>query len=104
MRQSVTWMIGLLAVFVLSGCATQGPLEGWTTLLDGERGLENWNRTGEGNWRAAQGAIQIDGKTNKEANGERAVEVDNNAFPAGPIGLQYNSGTLRFRKVLIRPL
>jgi len=37
-------------------------------------------------------------------NGERAVEVDNHAFPAGPIGLQYNSGTLKFRKLMIRPL
>jgi hypothetical protein len=165
------------------------------TLLDGERGLENWNRTGEGNWRAQDGAIQIDGKTSKEAaflysknsytdfelyveyaadedansgvflritntkvintkggyevqifdknpkfptasmvnlakapdkfskfanrwnafyitakgprltvvmNGEKAVELDNTAFPSGPIGLQYNSGTLRFRKVMIR--
>jgi uncharacterized protein (DUF2141 family) len=196
-RQIIAWMSGLLAAFALSGCATQGPAGDWITLLDGERGLENWNRTGEGNWRAAQGAIQIDGKTNKDAaflyskstyadfelyieysadenansgvflritntqtintkggyevqifdknanfptasmvnlakaperfsnaagrwnafsikargsritvdmNGERAVEVDNNAFPRGPIGLQYNSGTLRFRKVLIRPL
>lgn len=39
-----------------------------------------------------------------EMNGERAVEVDNSNFPAGPIGLQYNSGTIKFRKVMIRPL
>lgn len=195
MRRLAKWMAGLCAVLVLSGCATQGPLEGWTTLLDGEKGLENWNRTGDGNWRPVGGAIQIDGKTNKDAaflysknaykdfelyveysadvdansgvflritntqtintkggyevqifdknpnyptasmvnlakaperfskfagqwnafyitakgprltvvmNGEKAVELDNNVFPAGPIGLQYNSGTLRFRKVMIR--
>lgn len=197
MRRIKKWSMVMLSVLLLSSCATQGPTDGWTTLLDGDRGLDNWNRTGGGNWRAAQGAIQIDGKTSKEAaflysknaykdfelyveysadenansgvflritntqtintkggyevqifdknanfptasmvnlakaperfsklagrwnaflitakgsrmtvdmNGERAVEVDNNAFPSGPIGLQYNSGTLRFRKVLIRPL
>ena len=185
----------LVTTFLLSSCATQGPLEGWITLLDGERGLENWNRTGAGNWRAEKGAIQIDGKTNKDAaflysknaykdfelyveysadvdansgvflritntqtintkggyevqifdknpkfptasmvnlaaaperfsklagqwnafyitakgprltvvmNGEKAVELDNSVFPEGPIGLQYNSGTVRFRKVMIR--
>jgi hypothetical protein len=87
MRRFMKWSMAMLGALLLSSCATQGALEGWTTLLDGERGLENWNRTGDGNWRAAQGAIQIDGKTNKGA-----------AF------LYSNSGTLRFRKVLIRPL
>jgi hypothetical protein len=189
------WAAGVIAALLLSACATQGPKDGWVTLLDGERGLENWNRTGAGNWRAMDGAIQIDGKTNKDAaflysknaytdfelyveysadedansgvflritntqtintnggyevqifdknpnfptasmvnlvkapekfskfagrwnafyitakgprmtvvmNGERAVEVDNDAFRSGPIGLQYNSGTVRFRKVMIR--
>lgn len=194
MQRINQWVLGLFAAFVLSSCATQGPLEGWVTLLDGERGLENWNRTGAGNWRAADGAIQIDAKTSKEAaflvsknsykdfelyvefaadadansgvflrignqqvintksayevqifdknekfptgsfvnlvrapdkfkaagqwnafyivakgphmsvkmNGEIAAQVNNSAFPEGPIGLQYNSGTLRFRKVMIR--
>jgi len=197
MKRIAARIVALLAALLLASCATRGPMDGWTTLLDGERGLENWHRTGEGNWRVEQGAIQIDGKTNKDAaflysknaytdfelyveyaadedansgvflritntktintksgyevqifdksanyptasmvnlakaperfskaasqwnaflitakgplltvvmNGERAVEVSNNAFPSGPIGLQYNSGTLRFRKVLIRPL
>ncbi len=196
MGQIVKGLMGILAALLLSSCATQGPMEGWTTLLDGERGLENWNRTGAGNWRAADGAIVIDAKTSKEAaflvsknsytdfelyvefsadeeansgvflrvtkpqeintqssyevqifdknakfptasfvnlvrapdsfkaagrwnafyihakgprmsvkmNGELAAEVNHSAFPSGPIGLQYNTGTLRFRKVLIRPL
>lgn len=30
---------------------------GWTTLIDGEKGLENWNRVGDANWRAEDGAI-----------------------------------------------
>lgn len=197
MKHIVNRAMGLLAALLLAGCATQGPTQGWITLLDGETGLANWNRSGDGNWRAEKGAIQIDAKTGPGAaflysknaytdfelyveysadadansgvflritntqtintkggyevqifdknasfptasmvnlvkaperfskaagrwnafyitargplmtvdmNGERAVEVSNNAFPGGPIGLQYNSGTLRFRKVLIKPL
>jgi hypothetical protein len=33
---------------------------GWTTLLDGTRGMENWNPVGDANWRAVDGAIQAD--------------------------------------------
>lgn len=190
------WTLGMALVCLLASCATRGPMEGWTTLIDGERGLENWNRTGVGNWQATNGAIQIDGKTSKEAaflvsknsytdfelyvefwadeeansgvflritnqqlintkagyevqifdknaafptasfvnlvkaperfkaagrwnamyihaqgprmsvkmNGELAAEVTNSAFPTGPVGLQYNTGALRFRKLMIRPL
>jgi hypothetical protein len=187
----------LVAAFTLFGCATQTPSgPGWVTLIDGENGLQNWNRTGDGNWLAMYGAIQIDRKNNKDAaflyskesytdfemyveywadedansgvfyritntktintkggyevqifdknppyptaslvnvakaaptfkaanrwntfnitvkgprmivamNGEKAVEVDNSAFPTGPIGLQYNSGTVKFRKLMIKPL
>ena len=196
----------LLAALTLSGCATPSSSSsssfnagaGWITLIDGESGLQNWNRTGDGNWRAVKGAIQVDAKTNKDAaflysknaytdfelyvefwadeaansgvfyritntttintkggyevqifdknppyptaslvnvaqaapipafkaadkwntfeitvrgarmivrmNGEQAVDVYNSAFPTGPIGLQYNSGTVRFRKLMIRPL
>ena len=38
---------------------------GWITLIDGATGLENWNRVGDANWRAAEGAIQADQKTEK---------------------------------------
>lgn len=37
-------------------------------------------------------------------NGERAVDVNDNTFTSGPIALQYNSGIIKFRKLLIRPL
>src|SRR5262245_54775135 len=33
---------------------------GWTTLIDGAKGLENWDRLGEANWRADDGAIVAD--------------------------------------------
>jgi hypothetical protein len=38
------------------GCATMGD-QGWTTLIDGEKGLENFDRSGDVNWRAEGGAI-----------------------------------------------
>ena len=37
-------------------------------------------------------------------NGAQAVDVNDTAFSAGPIALQYNSGTIKFRKVMIKPL
>src|SRR5262245_2414704 len=33
---------------------------GWTTLIDGEKGLDNFNRLGGANWRAEGGAIVAD--------------------------------------------
>jgi hypothetical protein len=36
------------------------PGSGWTTLVDGEKGLENFDRTGGANWRAEGGAIVAD--------------------------------------------
>jgi hypothetical protein len=37
-------------------------------------------------------------------NGEKAVDVNDSTFTSGPIALQYNSGIIKFRKLLIRPL
>lgn len=36
-----------------------------TALIKGSAGLENWNRIGDANWRAADDAIVADGKTGK---------------------------------------
>jgi hypothetical protein len=33
---------------------------GWTTLVDGGSGLDNWNRVGDANWRPEGGAIVAD--------------------------------------------
>ena len=58
----------LLAVlFAALGCATpssQGDPK-WVTLIDGGTGLDNWIRVGDANWRAVDGAIQADMKTDK---------------------------------------
>ena len=50
---------------ILSGCATYSPQHGWATLIDGDKGMENWDITGGGNWRSADGAIQADKSTTK---------------------------------------
>src|SRR3712207_2527493 len=33
---------------------------GWITLIEGTAGLQNWNRLGDANWRAEEGAIVAD--------------------------------------------
>jgi len=54
-------VIGLLVIgLTVSGCASTSPGQsdaGWTTLIDGASGLDNWNRAGDVNWRAEGGAI-----------------------------------------------
>lgn len=51
----------LVTGLAVAGCAqTFDRDEGWTTLIDGTKGLENWNRVGDANWRAEDGAIVAD--------------------------------------------
>ena len=58
-RSSVTAALLAAALFIF-GCATQPQGSGWVTLIDGESGLENWNRIGDANWRAEGGVIMAD--------------------------------------------
>ena len=53
-------MAALAATAALAGCGAVliNGSSGWTTLIDGTRGLENFNRVGDANWVAADGAIQ----------------------------------------------
>jgi len=46
------------AAALLGACAQLGLGGGWTTLVDGNKGLENFNRVGEANWTGIDGAIQ----------------------------------------------
>jgi hypothetical protein len=48
-------------------------LGGWTTLVDGEKGLENFDRVGDANWRAEGGAIVAD-------DGKGGFLVSKNAY------------------------
>ena len=59
MNRPATFLLTLVTLLVgLNGCATSGPEAEWTTLIDGSRGLENFNRAGEANWTATDGVIQ----------------------------------------------
>ena len=42
----------------LGACAGSGPGAGWTSLVQGTEGLANFNRVGEADWSAVDGAIQ----------------------------------------------
>src|SRR5688572_18758141 len=66
MKRGFAYAVALLVVaFATFGC-THLPSDGWVTLIDGERGMENWDSTGSAaNWRAAEGSIQADKSTGK---------------------------------------
>lgn len=50
-----------LAAFALfSACATGPANDGWVTLIDGDKGLDNWAQVGDANWRAEGGLIVAD--------------------------------------------
>ena len=48
---------------MLTACASTSPSEGWTTLIDGGKGLANFDRVGEANWSATDGAVQASAGT-----------------------------------------
>jgi len=56
MKRLIVAAAAVLAV----GCTTMDGMMGWTTLVDGEKGLENFNRLGDANWRGEGGAIVAD--------------------------------------------
>jgi hypothetical protein len=70
-RWSSITVVLLVIAFTGFGCTGQQPNRedaGWITLLDGASDLENWNRVGDANWRAEDGVIQADRKTDKASS------------------------------------
>ena len=54
------------AFAALAGCSVMpASMGGWTTLIDGDKGLENFDRLGNSNWRAEGGAIVADRNPDK---------------------------------------
>ena len=41
----------VLVIGALAGCSMMGTGAGWETLVDGEKGLGNFDRIGDANWR-----------------------------------------------------
>ncbi|HLB13576.1 MAG TPA: DUF1080 domain-containing protein [Burkholderiales bacterium] len=64
MKRPIFITLGLLVIgFAVFGCATQpsGQADaGWVTLLDGPKGMDNWTRVGDANWRVVDGVVQAD--------------------------------------------
>ena len=59
MKRSTSVVLPFVILLMgLGGCAGIGTGPVWTTLLDGDKGLENFNRAGEANWTAVDGVIQ----------------------------------------------
>jgi hypothetical protein len=53
----------IATTLLLAACSSMPswmPGSGWTTLVDGDKGLENFDRLGDANWRAEGGAIVAD--------------------------------------------
>jgi hypothetical protein len=60
MKNRVAFSTALLFLALnIFGCASPGG-NGWETLIDGEQGLQNFNRIGDANWRTEGGAIVAD--------------------------------------------
>jgi hypothetical protein len=66
MKRRSFGIVAAACVLSIAGCSQMPELPfglgggGWTALIDGEKGLENWNRIGDANWRAEGGAIVAD--------------------------------------------
>jgi Domain of Unknown Function (DUF1080) len=62
MKKNMACALAMLAVaFTFTGCASMTPSQGWTALIDGATGMDNFTVSGStANWRAEDGAIQAD--------------------------------------------
>jgi hypothetical protein len=58
-KSTVATLAAVTLVAGLAGCANMSmPFMGWTTLVDGTQGMENFRRVGDANWSASDGVIQ----------------------------------------------
>ena len=69
MKRQLANVVALVCVaFAVFGCGHYNSSQGWIALIDGDKGMENWEILGGGNWRAEAGAIQADKSTTKGAS------------------------------------
>lgn len=66
MKTTRTTMLAMAAAAVLAGCGSLRGGEGWQTLIDGGKGLDNFDRLGTANWRAEPDALVADSRTGTE--------------------------------------
>jgi hypothetical protein len=53
-------LIAAAAAALFAACASGPADDGWSTLIDGDKGLDNWAQVGDANWRAEGGLIVAD--------------------------------------------
>ena len=68
MKRLLAIAASLIVTLAVFGCTGYTPAEGWVALIDGNNGLENFNRLGGANWHAEDGSIQADKSTTKGAS------------------------------------
>jgi Domain of Unknown Function (DUF1080) len=55
------WTGIMVASLSVLGCSSMpASMSGWTTLLDGTQGMDNWAPIGDANWRMVDGVLQAD--------------------------------------------
>ncbi|HEX7251182.1 MAG TPA: DUF1080 domain-containing protein [Burkholderiales bacterium] len=57
--------VAAASLTLVAGCSMMKSGDGWTTLIDGANGLQNFNQVGTANWRAEDGAIVADRRSDK---------------------------------------
>ena len=61
MNRLLVSFASLAFALLAAGCAGMSGGSGWTTLIDGASGMENFYVVGDANWRGQDGAIMADG-------------------------------------------
>ncbi len=59
-RHLISGILLTLSIISISGCASNSHHKNSSLLIDGSKGLENFNRIGEANWQASAEVIQAD--------------------------------------------
>ncbi len=60
MKRILTMVLALAAATLMAACSSMSAQSGWTSLIEGNNGLENFDRVGDANWRAEGGSIVAD--------------------------------------------
>ena len=60
MKRILIILMGLAVAASIGACSSLSGQSGWVSLIDGNNGLENFDRVGDANWRAEGNAIVAD--------------------------------------------
>src|ERR1041384_3889979 len=99
-RSAATMMLLLVIGLTITGCSSPMSDQGdarWITLLDGSNPntLDNWNRIGDANWRAEDGAIVAD-------KGKGGYLVSKNAYKDFQIRAEFWADTTTNSGIFLR--